>query len=39
MEILKVEHLCKIFQSGEVTVEALKDVSFSIEKGGRFFCI
>lgn len=33
MEILKVSHLSKTYGSGEAKVEALKDVSFSLEKG------
>lgn len=33
MEILKVSHLCKTYGKGENQVEALKDVSFSMEKG------
>ena len=33
MEILKVEHLSKIYGSGENAVHALDDVSFSVEKG------
>ena len=33
MEVLKVEHLCKTYGTGETKVEALKDVSFSVEKG------
>lgn len=33
MEILKVENLCKTYGTGEAKVEALKDVSFSLEKG------
>jgi putative ABC transport system ATP-binding protein len=33
MEILKVEHLSKQYGTGETTVKALDDVSFSIEKG------
>ena len=33
MEILKVENLCKTYGMGEAKVEALKDVSFSLEKG------
>lgn len=38
MEILKVQHLCKTYGSGSVKVDALKDVSFSIEKG-RFTAV
>ena len=33
MEILRVEHLSKIYGSGENAVHALDDVSFSVEKG------
>lgn len=33
MEILKVEHLCKQYGTGETAVKALDDVSFSIGKG------
>lgn len=33
MEILKVQKLCKTYGTGAVKVEALKDVSFSLEKG------
>lgn len=33
MEILKVQNLCKIYGKGEVKVDALKQVSFSLEKG------
>ncbi len=33
MEILKVQNLCKTYGSGENAVTALKDVSFSLEKG------
>lgn len=33
MEILRVENLCKIYGEGEITVNALKNVSFSLEKG------
>ncbi|GAB2318285.1 ABC transporter ATP-binding protein [Alkalibacterium sp. s-m-22] len=33
MEIVKVENLSKHYQSGETTVRALNDVSFSINKG------
>ena len=33
MEILKVENLCKNYGKGNNEVEALKDVSFSVEKG------
>lgn len=33
MEILKVEHLSKKYGKGNTEVEALKDVSFTVEKG------
>ena len=33
MEILRVENLSKIYGAGESKVEALKDVSLSIDKG------
>ncbi len=33
MEILRVEHLCKMYGKGENVVRALDDVSFSVEKG------
>lgn len=33
MEILKVEHLSKVYGKGENEVAALNDVSFSVEKG------
>ena len=33
MEILKVQNLCKTYGSGEAHVDALKDVSFSLQKG------
>ncbi len=33
MEILKVEHLSKIYRSGENEVKALDNISFSVEKG------
>lgn len=33
MEILKVENLCKTYGIGEAQVNALKNVSFSMEKG------
>ena len=33
MEILKVEHLSKIYGSGENAVRAVDDVSFTVEKG------
>ena len=33
MEILKVEKLCKVYGTGEARVDALKHVSFSMQKG------
>lgn len=33
MEILKVQNLCKTYGQGEARVEALRDVSFSMQKG------
>lgn len=33
MEILKVEKLCKIYGKGNNQVQALNDISFSVEKG------
>lgn len=33
MEILRVEHLCKIYGEGETAVKALDDVSFTVNKG------
>jgi len=33
MEILKVEHLCKTYGSGETAVRALDDVSFTVPSG------
>ena len=33
MELLRVEHLCKTYGKGENRVDALRDVSFSVEKG------
>lgn len=33
MEILKVQNLCKTYGKGEAKVDALKNVSFSLEKG------
>lgn len=33
MEILKVQHLCKTYGKGESRVDALKDVSFTVEQG------
>lgn len=33
MEILKVENLCKTYGAGETRVDALRHVSFSLEKG------
>lgn len=33
MEILRVENICKTYDTGETMVHALNDVSFSVEKG------
>lgn len=33
MEILKIEHLSKVYGKGETAVKALDDVSFSVKKG------
>ena len=33
MEVLRVEHLCKTYGSGDTRVDALRDVSFSVETG------
>ena len=33
MEILRVENVCKIYDTGETTVNALTDISFSVQKG------
>ena len=33
MEILRVEHLSKIYGEGDIKTEALNDISFSVEKG------
>lgn len=33
MEILRIEHLCRIYGQGENQVYALRDVSFTVEKG------
>lgn len=33
MEILKVEHLSKVYGKGDAAVKALDDVSFTVEKG------
>ena len=33
MEILTIEHLCKVYGKGETAVKALDDVSFSVAKG------
>lgn len=32
MEILKVQNLCKTYGKGDTKVDALKNVSFSLEK-------
>lgn len=33
MNLLEVNHICKTYGSGEIAVDALKDVSFSVPKG------
>ncbi len=33
MEILTVQHLCKTYSQGENSVQALRDVSFTLQKG------
>jgi putative ABC transport system ATP-binding protein len=33
MEILKIEHLSKVYGKGETAVKALDDISFSVQKG------
>ena len=33
MELLRVEHLCKTYGTGENQVKALDDVSFSVNRG------
>lgn len=33
MEILNIQHLCKTYGGGETKVDALKDVSFTLEQG------
>ena len=33
MEILRVEKLCKVYKKGENVIEALNNISFSVEKG------
>ena len=33
MEILRVEHLSKTYGAGEARVDALQDVSFTLQKG------
>ncbi len=33
MEILRVENVCKTYDTGETTVNALTDISFSVQKG------
>ncbi len=33
MEVLRVENLCKTYGAGDTRVDALKNVSFSVEKG------
>ncbi len=37
MSYITFEHVCKYYESGDTTVKALDDVSFSIEKGS--FCV
>lgn len=34
MELMRIEHLTKVYGSGENAVHAVDDVSFSVEKGG-----
>lgn len=38
MAFIELNHICKTYQMGEVTIEALKDASFSIERG-ELVCI
>ena len=33
MELMRIEHLTKVYGSGEIAVHAVDDVSFSVEKG------
>ena len=33
MEIMRIEHLSKVYGSGENAVRAVNDISFSIERG------
>ena len=33
MQLVKVDHLCKNYGTGEAQVEALKNASFTLEKG------
>lgn len=33
MKILEIKNLCKVYGEGEIRVDALKDVSFDVEKG------
>ena len=33
MELMRIEHLAKVYGSGENAVHAVDDVSFSVEKG------
>ena len=33
MEILRVENICKMYETGEASVHALRDISFSVQKG------
>ena len=35
MELMRIEHLTKVYGSGENAVHAVDDVSFSVEKGER----
>ena len=36
--LIELEHICKVYQAGEISVPALTDVTFSIERG-EFVCI
>ncbi len=33
MELLRVQHLCKSYGEGEAKIDALRDISFSVQKG------
>lgn len=33
LKLVKVDHLCKTYGTGEAQVEALKNASFTLEKG------